>query len=120
MYIENFKDFLKCEAPENLMKGNQIKGVNSIVLKDVSFSYPEKNNLVLSGINISILPGQSVALVGENGAGKTTLTKLLTGLYEPTFGEVLINGIKLSEVNLQVYRKCVGIVFQDHKLFKLH
>ena len=64
----------------------------SIEFKDVSFTYPQTEKPVLEHLNLTIRPGEKIALVGQNGAGKTTLVKLLTGLYQPSSGEILLGG----------------------------
>lgn len=83
-----------------------------IEFKNVCFSYPNSDKKVLKDINLTIENGQSLALVGENGAGKTTLALILCGLYEPTWGEVLINGINIKKLG-KSYRKLVAAIFQD-------
>ena len=75
-----------------------------ITLRDVSFGYPPDGALVLDGVDLHLPAGSAVALVGENGAGKTTLVKLLTGMYQPTSGEVLLDGIPLSKLDLTAWR----------------
>ncbi|MFH1960688.1 MAG: ABC transporter ATP-binding protein, partial [Patescibacteria group bacterium] len=88
-----------------------------IKIENLSFSYPGSSKLVLKNINMVIKPKESVALVGHNGAGKTTFVKLLCGLYTPTSGQILINGIPLSELDLASYRQLVSIVFQDFSYY---
>jgi ATP-binding cassette, subfamily B, bacterial len=81
--------------------------------KNVSFSYPGNRRKILSGINMRIEPGERIALVGENGQGKTTVVKLLTRLYDPTEGQILLDGIDLREYNLEDLWKEIGVIFQD-------
>ncbi len=83
-----------------------------IETKNLHHTYPD-GTYGLRGINIKIVEGESVALVGSNGAGKTTFTKHLNGILRPTKGEVIINGMKISEENLPKIRSMVGMVFQD-------
>ena len=80
---------------------------------NVSFSYPGNPRRVLSDINFRIEPGQRIALVGENGQGKTTIVKLLTRLYDPTEGAILLDGIDLREYDLEDLWKEIGVIFQD-------
>lgn len=84
----------------------------SIEFKDVSFGY-EDGSEILSHLSFRIEKGQKIALVGNNGAGKTTIVKLLCGFYLPTHGEVLINGIPISEYDIDQYRQGISAVFQD-------
>ena len=92
---------------------------NGITLVDVSFGYPPDGSTVLDGVHLHLPAGAAVALVGENGAGKTTLVKLLTGMYRPTAGEVLIDGVPLAEIDLEAWRKRTAATFQDFVRFEL-
>jgi ATP-binding cassette subfamily B protein len=80
---------------------------------NVSFSYSGSDKLVLDRVNLSIGPGETVALVGENGSGKTTLAKLLCRLYDPTIGEITLDGINLRDFKTTDLRRDIGILFQD-------
>jgi ATP-binding cassette subfamily B protein len=84
-----------------------------IEFRNVSFRYPNRNYWALHNINLHIAPGEKVALVGTNGAGKTTLVKLLTRLYDPTEGQILIDGVDIREYNVEELRQRVGVIFQD-------
>ena len=88
-----------------------------VTFKNVSFAYPGSDAASLSGISFSIKAGEHVAIVGRVGSGKSTLTKLAMGLYEPTEGAVLIDGIDLRQLDPGEYRKAVGYVPQDVTLF---
>ncbi|MEM5709763.1 ABC transporter ATP-binding protein, partial [Elizabethkingia meningoseptica] len=81
-------------------------------LKDVSFKYPEAESYTLKNVNLKIKPGEKLAIVGLNGAGKTTIVKLLCGFYDPTEGQVLLNGIDIREFNRRDYYKLICAVFQ--------
>ena len=81
--------------------------------KHVSFRYPESHKDVIHDLSFTIKAGEKIALVGDNGAGKTTLVKLLCGLYEPTQGDILINGKPLQLYNLEDYMSKLSVVFQD-------
>ena len=85
----------------------------SITVSNVKFHYPGSETLVLKGLSLDIKRGQHVAIVGENGAGKTTLVKLLTGLYQPTSGEILIDGRNLSEVNMADWHRQLAVLGQS-------
>ena len=89
------------------------KPVVSIEFRGVSFSYPDTDKLILDGISFSIKPNKKLAIVGENGAGKTTLIKLLTRLYDPSKGNILLNGQDLRDYDLNELRDSMSIVFQD-------
>ncbi len=84
-----------------------------LTFEDVGFQYPGKSAWALRHVNLSIAPGEKIALVGENGAGKTTLAKLLARLYDPTEGRILLDGVDLREYELASLRSAVGIIFQD-------
>lgn len=86
-------------------------------LKDVHFSYPGSEVPVLRGVNLILHPGEHLAVVGLNGAGKTTLIKLLCRLYEPTSGEILLDGVNIAEYDYDEYMELFAPVFQDFKLF---
>ena len=86
---------------------------HTIELKNVSFMYPETKRYVLKNINLKICEGETLVLVGLNGAGKTTLIKLLTRLYDPTEGEILLDGKNIKNYNVDELYKMFGIIFQD-------
>lgn len=85
----------------------------TIEFKDVSFRYPGAEKDTISHLNIKIDGGSKIALVGNNGAGKTTLVKLLSGLYYPSEGEILVNGKSIKDYDIEEYYKLIGVVFQD-------
>jgi ATP-binding cassette subfamily B protein len=80
---------------------------------NVSFKYPDREEYALRNVSLTIKPGEKIALVGANGAGKTTFVKLLTRLYDPVEGQVLIDGIDLREVDPKDLQKRIGVIFQD-------
>jgi ATP-binding cassette, subfamily B, bacterial len=84
-----------------------------IELRDVSFRYEGQDGWALRNVNMIIRPGEKIALVGPNGAGKTTLIKLLTRLYDPTEGQILLDGVDLREYNVDDLRLRIGVIFQD-------
>jgi ATP-binding cassette subfamily B protein len=90
-----------------------------ITLREVSFGYPPDGDLVLDGVDLHLPAGAAVALVGENGAGKTTLVKLLTGMYQPTAGRVLLDGVPLADLDLAAWRERTAATFQDFVRFEL-
>jgi ATP-binding cassette, subfamily B, bacterial len=84
-----------------------------VEFRNVSFAYPGNRRQVLSGVNVRIEPHERIALVGENGQGKTTIVKLLTRLYDPTEGQILLDGVDLRDYNLDDLWKEIGVIFQD-------
>ena len=88
----------------------------TIELKNVSFRYPGKDKNVLTNINLIIKPNEKIAIVGLNGAGKTTLVKLICGYYDPTEGEILLNGVNIKIFNREHYYKMFSAVFQNFSL----
>ncbi|MCL2869675.1 ABC transporter ATP-binding protein/permease [Candidatus Saccharibacteria bacterium] len=88
--------------------------VPRLEFRDVSFSYPNNDNLVLKNITFTIEPGESLAIVGENGAGKTTLVKLLMGFYKPKSGQILINDIPIEQIDRTSLFQQFGTLFQDY------
>lgn len=87
--------------------------VPEICFENVSFMYPGMNCYALENINLTIQPGEHLLLVGHNGAGKSTFAKLLLGLYEPTEGRILVDGIDLREIPSEIWRICCSTIFQD-------
>lgn len=83
------------------------------VFEDVGFQYPDAEGWAVRHASFEVGPGERIALVGENGAGKTTLVKLLTRLYEPTEGRILLDGVDLREYDIAELRQAVGVIFQD-------
>ncbi len=98
-------------APDRLTSG--------IVLRDLSFSYPGTERVVLSALNLTLPAGATVAIVGENGSGKTTLVKLLLGLYRPTSGTITVDGVPLSAIAHESWRERCTAAFQDFARFAL-
>ncbi|MGI8551351.1 MAG: ABC transporter ATP-binding protein, partial [Dehalococcoidia bacterium] len=88
-------------------------------LRDIGFTYPGQAQPVLRGVTCTLRAGETVAVVGENGAGKTTLVKLLTRLYDPTEGEILLDGLPLAAYDLTGLRQRTAVLFQDFAHFAL-
>ncbi len=97
-------------------KINRIDKIYEIEFKNVSFKYENTDNYVLKNISLKINDKQKIAIVGENGAGKTTFIKLLLGIYEPSAGEILVNGISLKSIRNEDYIKNFSTMFQDYFL----
>jgi ATP-binding cassette subfamily B protein len=87
--------------------------------RNVCFSYPGSERLVLDHLNFHLHPGERVALIGENGQGKTTIVKLITRLYDPTAGEILLDGIDLREYDLEDLYREIGVIFQDFVRYEM-
>jgi ATP-binding cassette, subfamily B, bacterial len=87
--------------------------------RDVSFRYPGSSRLVLNKLNLHLHPRERIALIGENGEGKTTIVKLLTRLYDPAEGQILLDGIDLREYNLEDLYREVGVIFQDFMRYEM-
>ena len=92
-------------------------GRASLELRDVSFAYSESEPEVLRHLNLTIEPGESVAIVGPSGCGKTTLLKLMLGVHAPQTGEIRVGGIALRQLGLRAWRDMIGTVMQDDQLF---
>ena len=84
-----------------------------IEFREVSFSYPGSDRPILRNLNLFLKPDERIALIGENGEGKTTIVKLLTRLYDPTAGQILLDGIDLREYDLDDYASNIAVIFQD-------
>jgi len=120
LYLSNLTEYLAHKVPEHT--GNKTQGLNpadGIRFENVSFSYPGALTPALNKINLHIIPSESLAIVGENGSGKTTLIKLLTRLYTPTEGRILVDGLDLQEWDLDAIREKIGVIFQDFARYQL-
>jgi ATP-binding cassette subfamily B protein len=98
-------------APRPIRRGFQFR--------NVCFRYPGSSRTVLSRLNLDLHPGERVALIGENGQGKTTIVKLMTRLYDPVEGQVLLDGVDLREYNLEDLYREIGVIFQDFMRYEM-
>ena len=134
LYIEKYREFLSFKPD---IKGaiKEVPEFECLEFNNVSFSYEfashprykfrnddcklleENDKYVLKNVSFKLKKGEKIAIVGYNGAGKTTLIKLMMRFYDPTEGEILYNGINIKEYDPAFYRKMIGAVFQDYKLF---
>lgn len=115
LYLQDYFDFLdlrieqtseaKTPIPETITQGFQIN--------DLHFAYPGSKTEVLKGVTFTMKAGEKMAFVGQNGAGKTTLIKLFLRFYEPTKGEILLDGININKFDVDEYRNRFGVIFQD-------
>ncbi|MFT6961906.1 MAG: ATP-binding cassette subfamily B protein [Flammeovirgaceae bacterium] len=121
LFLQNLFDFLDLETDyEKSTRTNKEVGFDNLTIQfeNVSFSYTPNSKIVLENINLEAKQNQVICLVGENGAGKTSLIKLLTGLYQPNEGKVLVNGRDLSEIRPEEWRSQVSVIFQDYIQYK--
>jgi ATP-binding cassette subfamily B protein len=103
--------------PDGLVMPRPIR--RGFEFRNVSFAYPGTTRRVLSDFNFTLEPGQRIALIGENGQGKTTVVKLITRLYDPTEGQILLDGIDLREYKLEDLHHEIGVIFQDFMRYEM-
>jgi len=110
-------------TPRVQSKANGLPAPRPIVrgfeFRNVSFSYPGVDRRVLSNFNFTLAPGERVALIGENGQGKTTIVKLISRLYDPTDGQILLDGVDLREYDLASLHSEIGVIFQDFMRYEM-
>ena len=120
LYLSTLYEYLETEVPDP--SGQAVHGpdpADGVRFEDVSFKYPGADQPALEHISLHLKPGESLALVGENGSGKTTLIKLLTRLYQPTSGRILLDGQDLAEWDETALRQRVGVIFQDFARYQM-
>jgi ATP-binding cassette, subfamily B, bacterial len=120
LYLSTLYEYLETPVPQNA--GTVLRGPHpedGIRFEDVSFAYPDAEAPALEHITLQLRPGESLALVGENGSGKTTLIKLLTRLYAPTSGRILLDGQDLAEWDEAALRERIGVIFQDFARYQM-
>ena len=118
LYVEKMQNFLSIE-PKIISREKRMLPDRpaKIELKNVSFGYNEKDGYILKNISMNIDPYSKIAIVGYNGAGKTTLIKLIMRLYDPNEGEILLDGVNIKEYDVGEYRRRIGTIFQDFRIF---
>ena len=120
LYVSNLYEFLERDvAREDGTSTSGPSPADGIRFEGVSFTYPGGSSPALSDVSFTLEPGERLALVGENGAGKTTLVKLLTRLYRPDSGRILLDGRPLNEWRQDTLRRRVGVIFQDFVKYQL-
>ena len=122
LFMANFFDFLSLETQMAVAAPPQRPAAplrSGIEFRGVGFRYPESGEWALRDINLTIRPGEKIALVGHNGAGKTTLIKLLSRLYDPTEGTILIDGVDIRALDPLDLRQRIGVIFQDFVRYHL-
>jgi ATP-binding cassette subfamily B protein len=120
LYLSTLYEYL--ETPEIKSEATRESGPvpnDGVRFEAVGFTYPGASQPALRGIDLHIRPGESLALVGENGSGKTTLIKLLTRLYRPDQGRILLDGLDLAEWDEHALRQRIGVIFQDFSRYQL-
>ncbi len=122
-YLDSYNKFLDKKYDEDngdlSIDFSSVKGFE-FELKNLSFAYPESEKLILDDLTLKFHINETTAIVGQNGAGKTTLIKLLCRLYQPTKGEILLNGININRYKKEDYLKLFSVVFQDFQLFSFN
>jgi len=122
LFMANYFEFLdikpqmRVAAPAKKLPVSLARGIE---FRGVGFRYPDSEEWVLRDIDLSIRPGEKIALVGHNGAGKTTLIKLLSRLYDPTEGVILFDGIDIRDIDPLELRQRIGVIFQDFVRYHL-
>lgn len=117
-YIKKTLDFMSLEEEIDLGK-REIDATENLEIEfqDVFFKYPNQEEYTLESLSLKINVHNNLAIVGENGSGKTTFVKLLCGLYQPTKGKILLNGVNVNEYKRAEYMKLFAVVFQDYNIF---
>jgi len=121
LYVSDLFAFLDL-TPTRAVSGTAVVGpdpADGLRFEGVGFTYPEAKEATLRDIDLHLPPGHKLALVGENGAGKTTLIKLLTGLYRPSEGRILLDGLDLVDWEPETLRRRIGVIFQDFVRYQL-
>lgn len=115
-FVKDYMDFLNIQS--NMISGQLPVSAetHTFMFCGVSFKYPGSDDFVLRDVSCTIRPGSRTAIVGENGSGKTTFVKLICRLYDPTEGEILLDGQNIKMYNYQDYMRILSVVFQDFKL----
>ncbi len=120
LYLRDLFEFL--EARPTLVSGTRPvpRPIRlGFEFRNVSFAYPGSKKKVIEHISFALGPGEKIALVGENGAGKTTITKLMARLYDPTEGQILLDGVDLREYDAERLRHEIGVIFQDYMRYDM-
>jgi ATP-binding cassette subfamily B protein len=122
LYIKDLFDFFQVQ-PQVVSPANPIPAPRPIQcgfeFRNVSFAYAGSDRPVLHEVSFRLDAGEKIALIGENGAGKTTIVKLLSRLYDPTAGSILLDGVDLREYDLDDLRREIGVIFQDYMRFDM-
>lgn len=120
MYLDTYHELLntKNEKYEGTIPvEKRLDNEYVLEFRNVSFHYPNNDRMILKNVSVKIGSGEKLAIVGANGAGKTTFIKLICRLYDPTEGEIMLNGIDIRKYDYDEYIRLFSIVFQDYKIF---
>ena len=118
LHVDRLSDMvLEQSEQRNREKKLTIEAIDTLEVKDLSYRYGEFEDYVLKNINLKVNFNESIAITAPSGYGKTTLFKLMMGLLEPTHGQILVNGVPLSNINIQNYRNLIASVMQEDSLF---
>jgi ATP-binding cassette, subfamily B, bacterial len=120
LYLSTLYEYLDTSArPPGGTETSGPSPSDGLRLEDVSFTYPGADRPALAAVSLHLQPGRSLALVGSNGSGKTTLIKLITRLYVPTSGRILLDGRDLAEWDVEALRRRFGVIFQDYVRYQM-
>ena len=97
----------------------RVRSGDGFEFRNVAFAYPGSDRMVVQNINFRLHRSEKLRLIGENGAGKTTLVKLLARLYDPTEGQILLDGVDLREYDVDDLRREIGVIFQDYMRYDM-
>lgn len=120
LYVSNLYEFLNAPVPQ--ASGSETRGPQpeqGLEFREVSYTYPGSTEPALEAVSFQLRPGQKLALVGENGSGKTTIVKLLSRLYDPTSGTVLLDGLDLQMWDSVALQNRISVIFQDFNRYQL-
>jgi ATP-binding cassette subfamily B protein len=122
LYLKDLFEFFEMQpairsSPQALPAPRPIR--DGFEFRNVGFAYPGSSHMVVENINFRLETEEKIALIGENGAGKTTLVKLLARLYDPTIGQILLDGVDLRDYDVADLRKEIGVIFQDYMRYEL-
>lgn len=120
LYLESYSELMAVKNQKydgTLPVEKRLDNEYELEFRNVSFHYPNNDKMVLKNVSFRLKTGRKLAIVGANGAGKTTFIKLLCRLYDPTEGEILLNGIDIRKYNYDEYIRLFSVVFQDYKIF---
>ncbi|MGN1145002.1 MAG: ABC transporter ATP-binding protein, partial [Acetatifactor sp.] len=120
IYLESYNELMAVKNEKydgTLPVEKRLDNEYELEFRNVSFHYPNSGRMILKNVSFRLKTGHKLAIVGANGAGKTTFIKLLCRLYDPTEGEILLNGIDIRKYDYDEYIRLFSIVFQDYKIF---
>lgn len=122
LYLKDWFEFFEIQPTIKAVSGSRkipVPFKEGFTFEKVSFKYPGTTHYAIRDLSFHLKAGEKLALVGENGAGKTTLVKLLSRLYEPSEGRILLDGIDIREYDLESLRNAIGVIFQDYIRFQM-